>query len=184
MPAVYDPNSTATGPKEREEEYWIWLPLPLIPAIAAAAILIGILSVEVVIAQSHNHQLILHFYQVEEHSMVTHNGIPLLLLIMGISLLWNAAKHPSGPAFMAVLMNIGAFVYFMFGVFPTLKKFIHLRLPRDEAEYEQEFTFLHHSHEHFILLYMAVIASCVRPHCNWAAAKKKFEEEKAAKKIE
>jgi hypothetical protein len=174
VPKRYDPN--ATGPKKREESYWIWLPYSLVPMICASGILIGILSVEVVVAQSMNHNFIVHFYQMEEHAYVTHYGMPALIALIALNLLYNFVTYPNRFSLLALLFTGGGCAYFYVGVYPTLMKFIKLKLPRDEIEYEKEHKFLHHSHEHFILLWMLVVVLAVRPYCNWAKAKKDFEE--------
>jgi hypothetical protein len=174
VPKKYDPN--ATGPKKREESYWIWLPYTLVPMICAAGMLIGILSVEVIIAQSNNHNFIIHFYQMEEHAYVTHYGMPALILLIALNLIYNFVTQPNRFSMFALIVTVGACVYFYTGVYPTLRKFIHLKLPRDEVEYQKEFTFLHHSHEHFILIWMLVIVLAVRPYCNWSKAKIEFAD--------
>jgi hypothetical protein len=176
VPKRYDPN--ATGPKKMEESYWIWLPYSLVPMICFAGMLIGILSVEVMVAQSQNHKLILHFYQMEEHSYITHYGMPALVVLIALNLLYNFATFPNRFSAAAFLLTAGASAYFFMGVYPTLMKFIHLKLPRDEVEYAKEFKFLHTSHEHFILIWMLVVVLAVRPYCNWAKAKSDWENKK------
>lgn len=174
IPKKWDPEQK--GPKKQEEDYWIWLPYTLVPMICAGSILIGILSVEVVVAQSMNHKFILHFYQMEEHSLVTHYSMPILVAIIALNIMYNFATMPNRFSAAAFAVTCGATAYFYMGVYPTLMKFIHLRLPRDEVEYGKEFQFLHTSHEHFILIWGLVMFLAVRPYCNWAKAKKDWED--------
>jgi hypothetical protein len=173
VPKRYDPN--ATGPKKPEESYWIWLPHSLVPMICAAGMLIGILSVEVMIAQSENHKFIIKFYQMEDHSKIMHKVVPGLVILIALNLVYNFVTKPNRFSAAALAVTGGATAYFFMGVYPTLQKFLQLRLPRDEAEYAKEFKFLHTSHEHFILIWMLVIVLAVRPYCNWAKAKSDWE---------
>jgi hypothetical protein len=139
--------------------------------ICAAACLMGILSVEVVVAQSMNHKFILHFYQMEEHSLVTHYSMPILVAIIALNLVYNFVTFPNRFSAAALGVTGLASLYFYMGVYPTLLKFIHLKLPRDEIEYGKEFEFLHNSHENFMIIWGIVIFLAVRPYCNWSKAK-------------
>merc|ERR1719389_653699 len=106
------------------------------------------------VAQSENHNFIIKFYSMEEHSYVTHYAMPGLVVLIALNLAYNYVTFPNRFSAAALAVTGLATAYFFLGVYPTLMKFIHLRLPRDEAEYAKEFKFLHTSHEHFILIWM------------------------------